>query len=186
MNVDDIKQLQQSEQSDLVDPDPFAIAFALLGLVFAGGSYLEMRRQRGFLERQAKEDYRKVWYRAKRTLIHAKRVTEEFATYVSEENFGKSNFLFGTIRLTIDQDKAQQFRRIHGNAQTTAMHMADDLDELSTFLSDDYKELVNAIHEKLKAQQLPHSYDAVLILTRDAIELYDKLITEVGKREEFE
>jgi len=185
MNIDDLKQLQQSEQGDLVDPDPFAIAFALLSLVFAGGSYLEMRRQTGFLERQAREDFRTVWYRAKRTLIHAKRITDEFATYVSEESFGNADFLFGTIKLTINQDKAQQFRRIHGNAQTTAMHMADDLDELSTYLSEDYKELVDAIQKKLKAQQLPHSYDAVLILTRDAIELYEKLIEEVGKREKF-
>ena len=182
---DILSRINDNEEESQIDPDPFGIAFALLGVIFAGGCYLEARRNRQYLERQAKEDFRKIWFRARRTIIHAKRVTEEFATHVQEEAFGKADFIFGTIKLTIDQDKAQQFRRIHGNAQTTAMHMADDLDELSTYLSADYKEQIDAIQNKLKEQTMPHSYDAVLILARDAIELYDKLITEVGKKEEF-
>jgi len=63
--------------------------------------------------------------------------------------------------------------------------MADDLDELSNYLSSDYQEQIDAILNKLKEQTLPHSYDAVLILARDAIELYERLITEVGEKEEF-
>jgi hypothetical protein len=185
MDLEDVLTIKSDEDKPQIDPDPFGIAFALLSLIFAGGCYLETRRNRQYLERQAKEDFRKIWFRAKRTLIHAKRITEEFATHVQEEAFGEANFVFGTIKLTIDQDKAQQLRRIHGNAQTTAMHMADDLDDLSNYLSTDYKEQIDAIQNKLKEQTLPHSYDAVLILARDAIELYDNLINEVGKKEEF-
>lgn len=186
MEKEDIEIIINKNNEELIDPDPFAIAFALLGIIIAGGSYLETRRNRQFLERQAREEFRTVWFRAKRTLIHAKRITEEFATYVKEESFGESEFLFGTIKLTIDQDKAQQFRRIHGNAQTTAMHMADDLDDLSNYLSSEYQERIDAIQSKIKEQMVPHSYDAVLILARDTIDLYEKLITDIGEKEKFD
>jgi len=185
MNKQDILSSTNNIEEAQVDPDPFGIAFALLGAMFAGGCYLESRRSRQYLERQAKDDFRKKWFQAKRTLIHAERVTEEFATHVQEEGFGGEDFIFGKIQLTIDQEKAQQLRRLHGNAQTTAMHMADDLDDLSTYLSSEYNEQIEAIRGKLKEQGLPHSYDAVIILARDAIALYRQLLEKVGEKEEF-
>jgi len=189
MNIEDVQGSNTPDidaEFNLIDPDPFGIAFAIMGVIFAGGCYLETRRNRQFLERQAKEELRKVWYNAKRTLIHAKRVIEEFATHVHEESFGEAEFLFGKIHLTIDPDKSQQLRRIHGNAQTTAAHMADDLDNISSYLNVDYQPQIDAIQNKLSEQTLPHSYDAVLILARDAIDLYEKLIDDIGANEGFE
>ena len=38
--------------AELVDPDPFAIGFSLLGLLVSGGAYLELRRNRILTENQ--------------------------------------------------------------------------------------------------------------------------------------
>jgi hypothetical protein len=168
-----------------IDPDPFSIAFAILGLIFAGGSYLEIRRQSDFLERQAKEAYRKAWFHAKRTLIHARRVIDEFATYATEDEFINKEFLFGKVKLTMDTDRAQELRRLHGNTLITATHMADSLDDISAYLGSQYSLEVEKIQEKLKEQGLPHSYDAVIILAKDALELYETLVDEIGKAEGF-
>ena len=168
-----------------VDPDPFSIAFAILALIFAGGSYLEVRRQREFLERQAKEEFRKAWFHAKRTLIHARRVIDEFGTYVREDDFGDTEFLFGKVRLTLDAERAIELRRLHGHTLITATHLAESLDDLSSYLSAQYSSIVEKLHVKLTEQKLPHSYDAVVILAKDALELYEELITALGKDEGF-
>lgn len=63
--------------------------------------------------------------------------------------------------------------------------MADNLDDISNFLGAEYQDLINQIMDKLHEQQLPHSYDAVLILARDAIALYNQLIEEIGENEGF-
>ena len=70
--------------AELVDPDPFAIGFSLLGLLVSGGAYLELRRNRILTENQRTGEFRQTWFQARRTLIHARRVVEEFATYVAE------------------------------------------------------------------------------------------------------
>ena len=184
-----LDELQASEikidQNQNVDPDPFSIAFAILGLIFAGGSYLEVRRQRGFLERQAKEEFRGTWFHAKRTLIHARRIIDEFATYATEDDFINTEFLFGKVRLSVDVGRAQELRRLHANTLMTATHMADSLDDLSVYLTSDYSSEIESILAKLRQQGLPHSYDAVIILAKDALALYEVLIEKVGKAEEF-
>lgn len=138
MEDPDKSQIDGANQQQSVDPDPFGIGFAILSVIFGGAAYLEARRQRQFLERQAKEDFRRVWYDAKRTLIHARRIIEEFATYVSEDTFGGSEFLFGKVRLKVDPERAGQLRRLHANAHVTASHLSDSLDELLAFLDSEY------------------------------------------------
>ena len=172
---------------DLIDPDPFAIAFTLLAIVFAGGSYLETRRQTDFMESRVREDFRRAWFDSRRTLIHARRVTEEFATYAAEDKFGTVQFLFGNVKLTIDKGRAQQLRRLHGNAHTTAEHMADDLDRLADGLGPESQETIDQIHSELKGiKEFPENYIAVIRTARRAIDLYQKLVDEVGEREKFE
>lgn len=63
--------------------------------------------------------------------------------------------------------------------------MADNLDDISEFLGVEYQDLINQIMGKLHEQQLPHSYDAVVILAKDAIVLYEQLIDEIGRNEGF-
>lgn len=170
---------------DLVDPDPFAIGFALMGLLFSGGAYLEIRRQRMLTQQQRTGEYRQAWFKSWRTLIHARRVLEEFATYVAEDGYGDQPFLFGKARMNMGRERVDALRRLHGNDQTTASHMADDLDALSEYLDAEYRPQVDAIHEKLTDLQLPHTYDAVLILVRDAVGLYEALVDRIGSREGF-
>ena len=185
MTEKEFKLHLNGEMDDLVDPDPFAIGFALLGLLVSGGAYLELRRNRILTEQQRTGEFRQTWFKSRRTLIHARRVVEEFATYVAEDGYGSQQFLFGKARLNLPRNRVDQLRRLHGNAQTTASHMADDLDALSEYLDSGYQAMVDEILEKLEELQLPHSYDAVVILARDGVSLYEKLIDEIGRRESF-
>jgi len=185
MEIPDKFQIANNIKDRDIDPDPFSIAFAILGLIFAGGSYLEIRRQREFLERQAKEDYRKAWFHTKRTLIHSRRVIEEFATYVTEDDFGNTEFLFGKVKLTTSIERARELRRLHTQTLITATHLADSIDDISFYLASEYSSEVDKILDKLKEQGLPHSYDAVILLARDALELYEELIAKVGGEEGF-
>ena len=169
----------------MVDPDPFAIRFALLGLLFSGGSFLEIRRQRRLAERRRGDDYRHVWFAARRTLLHARRVTDEFATYAAEFNFGDTEFRFGKARIDVPEEIADQMRRLHGHCMTTAGQMGDRLDGLSGFLDSSYEPIVQKIMEKLSEIQMPHSYDAVLILVNDGIVLFEELIEAIGEKEGF-
>lgn len=169
------------------DPDPFAIGLALFALLFSGGAYLETRLQRQFLERQARESFRSTYYEARRTLIHARRVVEEFATYVTQEGFGVRQFTFGSVQLRLDVGRAQALRRLHGNAHTTAQFLADNLDALADFLGAEYQGFVDEIHTQLRQiTQLPANYDDVVEAARTAITLYERLVNEVGSREKFE
>ena len=170
---------------ELVDPDPFAIGFALLSLLVSGGAYLELRRNRILTENQRTGEFRQTWFQARRTLIHARRVVEEFATYVAEDGYGEQQFLFGRARLNLTRDRVDQLRRLHANSLTTASYMADNLDALSEFLDSSYQPLVDEIMGKLDELQLPHSYDAVVLLVREGVTLYEGLINEVGEREAF-
>jgi hypothetical protein len=169
----------------LVDPDPFAIGFALLGLLFSGGSFLEVRRQRRLAAQRRGEDYRHSWFAARRTLLHARRVTDEFATYVAEFNLGGTEFRFGEARIDVPEGIADQMRRLHGHCMTTAGQMGDRLDALSAFLDSSYEPIVRKIMDRLSEIQMPHSYDAVLILVNDGISLFDELINSIGENEGF-
>jgi hypothetical protein len=170
-----------------IDPDPFAIAFGILSVVFAGGAYLEQRRQREVQEEQGRAEFRRAWYESRRTLIHARRVVEEFATYVSEDRLGTTEFLFGKVRLTVDRGRANQLRRLHGNAHTTAQNLADNLDAISDFLGQEYDPQVEAIHSLLvSVTGFPENYRATVRLARSALDVYEDLIEAIGERENFE
>jgi hypothetical protein len=170
-----------------IDPDPFAIAFGILGVVFAGGAYLEQRRQREIHEEQARTEFRRAWYESRRTLIHARRVVEEFATYVSEDRLGTVEFLFGKVRLTLERGRANQLRRLHGNAHVTAQNLADNLDAISDFLGQEYNPQVEAIHSLLASVTgFPENYRATVRLARSALDVYEDLIEAIGERERFE
>ena len=178
---------QPPSQEGEVDPDPFAIGLALFALLFSGGSYLETRRQRQYMERQAKEDFRSSYFNAKRTLIHGRRVVDEFATYVRQEGFGVREFTFGSVQLRLDVGRAQALRRLHGQAHMTAQHLGDNLDDMANFLDEGYQELVTGIHEELtQIKTLPANYDDVVDSASHAVDLYERLVVEVGNREKFE
>jgi hypothetical protein len=170
-----------------VDPDPFAIGMGILGILFGGGAYLEARRQRQFVERNSREQFRKAWFDARRTLIHARRVIEEFATYVEEDEFGTQQFAFGRVRLTIDINRAQQLRRLHGNAHVTAEHLADNLDALGDHLGPEYQPKIDAIFDALRAiNQFPADYRSLVVSARRCLALYEELLDEVRSRESFD
>ena len=156
-----------------------------MAVLFSGGAYLEMRLQRMLTQTQRTNEFRTSWFNARRTLIHARRITEEFATYVAEDGYGHVDFLFGKARMTVPRARHDQLRRLHGNAQVTAMHMADDLDELSEFLDSQYQPQIEAIFAKLNELQLPHTYDAVVLVARDIVSLYELLVQTIGDTEGF-
>ena len=170
-----------------VDPDPFSVGISIMALIFAGGSYLEARRTKQVAGAQARSDFRAAWFNSRRTLIHARRIVEEFNTYVSEDNFGRTEFGFGRIRLQIDRGRAQQLRRLHGNANITAEHMADDLDRLADHLDTRYQNRIDAILALLtEVKQFPENYRDVVTTGRKALDPYEGLINEVGDREDLE
>ena len=68
---------------------------------------------------------------------------------------------------------------------TTAGQMGDRLDALSAFLDSSYEPIVRKIMDRLSEIQMPHSYDAVLILVNDGISLFDELINSIGENEGF-
>ena len=63
--------------------------------------------------------------------------------------------------------------------------MGDRLDALSEFLDGSYELIVQKIMNRLSEIQMPHSYDAVLILVDDGISLFEELINAIGEREGF-
>ncbi len=119
---------------ELPDPDPFSIGLGIFGIIAAGGSFLETRRARQIVERQQRDQFRATWFACRRTLIHFKRVVDEFETYVLEDNYGRDLFRIGSVRITVDQNRHHALRRLHGQVMTTATFMADNLDDLSDHL----------------------------------------------------
>lgn len=168
-----------------VDPDPFAIGIAIFSMVVGGASWLEARRQRQFIERQHQDRFRAAWFEASRTLIHARRVVAEFATYVREDAYGNQDFMFGKVGLTLDPERAARLQRLYGNALTTANWLGQNLERLSEFVLSKYVPLIDQIHQKLTEQSFPHSYDALLMLATDTVELFERLIKEIGSDEGF-
>ena len=41
------------------------------------------------------------------------------------------------------------------------------------------------IQDRLVEIQIPHTYDAVVVLVRDVVSLYEELIDEIGRQEGF-
>ena len=170
---------------NISDPDPFAWGISLLAALFSGAAYLEARRQNRLASEERTGEFRRTWFSARRTVIHARRVVEEFATYVAELGFGKQDFSYGTGRLDLPRETVRDIRRLHANCLNNAMHLADDLDDISEFLDSSYSSLIQRIQDKLTEAQMPHTYDAIIVLVRDGVSMYEELIREVGEKEGF-
>ena len=169
----------------LSDPDPFAWGISLLAALFSGAAYLEVRRQRQLTSEERDGKFRRTWFSARRSVIHARRVVDEFATYVAELGFGANEFKYGTGRLDLPRETVRDIRRLHANCLNNAMHLADDLDDISEFSDGSYSALIKRIQDKLTEAQMPHTYDAIILLVRDGVSMYEELIAEVGKYEGF-
>lgn len=171
---------------DLIDPDPFTIALGIFGAIAGGGAFLETRRQRQFMERQQQEAFRGAYFSCRRTLIHFQRLVDEFETYVKEDGYGDMKFRIGVVRLSVGRERHRAMRRLNGQAMLTASHMSDDLDELSNFLSEEDQPTVDEILSRLSEMNIPDRYIDVLLLAREAIGFYTRLLDEVRERESFE
>lgn len=176
---------RQSARFDLVDPDPFSIALGIFQIVAAGGTFLESRRQRSFVDRTQRESFRASWFAARRTLIHFERVIDEFETYMLEDDYGAMVFRIGAVRLAVDRGRHQALRRLHGQTTTTASFMADNLDDLSDHLGPDDRDRVEGLLDQLSRIVLPEQYRDVIRVARDALEGYRRLLDEIDTREGF-
>lgn len=175
-----------------VDPDPFSVGLALLGLAFTGAAYLEARRQRQLQERVYAQQqqthtnkYRARWYAARRTLLSARQVITDSRIFMSECGYGHEKFLFGEVRLKLTRAQVKQQRSLVKRINSVANTMATDIDALSEFLGPEHQSLISHIMNKLQEKQVPHSYDAVLILAKDAIDSFDQLLANIDDRERF-
>ena len=83
------------------------------------------------------------------------------------------------------RETVRDIRRLHANCLNNAMHLADDLDDISEFLDSSYSSLIQRIQDKLTEAQMPHTYDAIVILVKDGVSMYEELIREVGEKERF-
>jgi hypothetical protein len=170
----------------LTDPDPFTIGLGIFGAIAGGGSFLEARRLRQSLDQRQRESFRESWYACRRTLIHFRRVVDEFDTYVLEDGYGKQSFRIGAVRISVGADRHKAMRRLNGQAMMTATHMSDDLDELSAFLGPEDQPQIDAILERLDKITIPEIYRDLIKLARDLVDVYSGFLEGIGDREDFE
>ena len=166
-------------------PDPFAWGISLLAALFSGAAYLEIRRQNRLASDERAGEFRRTWFSARRTVIHARRVVEEFATYVEELGFGSDEFMYGRKRLDLSRETVRDIRRLYANCLMNATHLADDLDDLSEFLDSSYSPIIKRIQDQLTESQMPHTYDAIIVLVKDGVSLYEELLRIVSEQEGF-
>lgn len=169
-----------------VDPDPFTIALGIFAAIAGGGSFLEARRARQAGDQRQKEAFRTAWFACRRTVIHFRRVVDEFETYVLEDGYGKQAFRIGAVRITVSRESHRAMRRLNGQAMMTATHMADDLDELSEFLGPEDQSQNDLILERLSEITIPEFYKDVIRLARDLVQVYEHFLESIGDREQFE
>ena len=179
-------QDEREEGPEFLDPDPFAIGLGLIQIISAGATFLEARRQRQQVEQGQRDRFRATYYESKRSLIFFKRTADEFETFMFEGGYARKSFRMGSIRISLEPRQHHAMRRLHGQAMTTANHLADDLDELSDFLGPSDQKSIEAIRNRLsQIDRFPESYRDVVILAREVIALYEALIEGVGERENF-
>ncbi len=171
---------------ELVDPDPFTIGLGIFGAIAGGGAFLEARRARQAADHRQKDVYRAAWFACRRTVIHFRRVVDEFETYVLEDGYGRTPFRIGSVRIQVSRERHRAMRRLNGQAMTTATHMADDLDELSEFLGADDQARIDVILTRLAEITLPEAYRDVIRLAREIVQVYADFLEAIGDREGFE
>ncbi len=177
---------------DLVDPDPFLFGTALLGMIFAGVSYLDSRRQTSLMELQLmREDdryrrrFRQKYFASERALFQAREVTDQFESRMIENDFADSVFAYGERRLFVSRDQVRGLRGLVRRIHSVADSMSMCLDELSEFLGPEHQRNIDRIHERVREQQRPHTYDALVLLANDAIDLYAELLDDINEQEQF-
>jgi hypothetical protein len=104
---------------------------------------------------------------------------------VAELGFGGQEFRYGRGRLNLPRGTVRDLRRLHANCLMNATHLADDLDDISEYLDSSYASMVQRIQDKLTEIQIPHSYDAVVVLMKDGVGLYEELLDMIRDREGF-
>ncbi len=171
---------------ELIDPDPFAIALGILGVVAGGAAFLETRRARQFQERTQRERFRAAWFAARRTLIHFQQVLAEFEAYMLEDGYGGKVFRLGSVQLMVDRYRHRALRRLHGQTLTTANHLADNIDNLSEFLGPDDQDRVDHVKARLAEMTIPERFGQVVRLAREGLVLFDELLDSVDERERFQ
>ena len=169
----------------MADPDPFGWGISLLAALFSGASYLETRRRNRLTADERDGRFRRAWFSARRTVIYSRRVVEEFATYVEELEFGGDEFRYGGRRLNLPEETVKDLRRLHANCLMNATHLADDLDGLSEFLDASYNPIIQRIQDRLIEAQMPHTYDAIVVLVKDGVGLYEELLRMISEQEKF-
>lgn len=175
-----------AEPDQPIDPDPFAVGLGLIQVIAAGITFLEARRQRQVIQQGQRDDFRSAYFQAKRSLIFFKRASDEFETYMLEGGYSRREFRIGAVRIIVDPQQHQAMRRLHGQIMTTANHMADNLDDLSNFLSADDQANIDAIHERARSiQSFPDSYRDVINIARETMQLYQNLLDDIAERERF-
>ena len=177
--------MAKRNSDNLHDPDPFGWGISLLASLFSGASYLETRRRNRLTAEEREREFRPAWFSARRTIINSRQVVEEFATYVEELGFGTDEFRYGGRRLNLPEATVKDLRRLHANCLMNATHLADDLDELSGFLGSTYDPIIQRIQERLIEAQMPHTYDAIVVLVRDGVGLYEELLRMISEQEKF-
>ena len=177
--------MAKRNSGNLSDPDPFAWGISLLAALFSGAAYLEMRRQSRLTGDEQEREFRRTWFSARRSVIYARRVVEEFATYAEELGFGNEEFRYGRRRLDLPRETVRDIRRLHANCLMNATHLADDLDDLSEFLGPSYGPIIKRIQDRLTEAQMPHTYDAIVVLVKDGVSLYEELLRMVSDQEGF-
>ena len=164
---------------DVVDPDPFVIGLALLSLAVSGATFLENRRHWSIQRQQDRNRFRTGWYNAKRTLLRAKEVIDEFQSFTSEHDYGEQSFGFGQVRLILTRGEARRLRGMIRSTNSVTNAMAAHVDALSEFLGPEHQGSIEAIMKRVEENQRPHSYDAVILLAKDAISSFEELLNEL-------
>ena len=172
-------KISEATLQDKVDPDPFAIGLGLLSLAVSGATFLEARRRWQSQRQQDLNRYRTRWYNAKRTLLRAREVVDEFQSFTSEHRYGKQPFGFGQVRLMLPRAEARRLRSMIGKTNAVTNSMAAHIDALSEFLGPEHQSLIEHIMGKIQENQRPHSYDAVILLARDAIDSFEELLSRL-------
>ncbi len=175
-----------ADDGELIDPDPFAIALGIMGVVAGGAAFLETRRARQFQERAQRDRFRAAWFAARRTLIHFQQVLAEFELYMLEDGYGGRSFRLGAVQLRVDHYRHRALRRIHAQTLNTATHLADDIDDLSEFLGPEDQELVDQIKARLAEMAFPERFGQVVQLAREGLALFTDLLQAIDQRERFQ
>ena len=168
---------------DLVDPDPFSLAVALLNAVHSGVCFLFTRRQANIQEQRYRGRLISRFYAARRTLNMYRRDVDDFHTYKTQERFGSGEFRLGGVSLMLSGNRSRQYRALLSRYNDTAYRMATDLNALSEMLPPKYQANINRVQELLQEAEHPATYDGVFVLASLALRSCEELLAEIEEQE---